>query len=305
MKKINKVLLSLGFVSSILTLPLIAAKCGNKSNEESKPNPNPQPSPTPTPEPNPQPTPNPNPDNNENKIVIDKEIKEKLEELKILLKEVSANKKVFDQLKKEKKLDEFFKELNKTNKYGLTHFNDVLSNLGFIERFANKYENLSKNNDLDKKIIIKEINEFKNVLNSVWDSETKTFKLFNEYNIDYDENKNDTEERSKDDEISVKDTLQDIKRNLELFKEINKYVFDESKFSNEEEKKKTFESTKKELTEEINKIEKKYEEMSGVKIDRGELSKEELEKFWNEVYSFKEDVFLKKKQELDKLRKQD
>lgn len=300
MKKINKVLLSLGFVSSILTLPLIAAKCDNKNKEENNSNPQPQPSPNPTPNPTPQPT--PNPDNNENKIVIDKEINEKLTELKTILEEVSNAKKVFDKLKEEKKLEEFLETVHKD---ALAHFNDVLSNLGFIERFANKYENLSKNNDLDKKIIIKEINEFKNVLNSVWDSETKTFKLFNEYNIDYDENKNDTEERSKDDEISVKDTLQDIKRNLELFKEINKYVFDESKFSNEKEKKKTFESTKKELTEEINKIEKKYEEMSGVKIDRGELSKEELEKFWNEVYSFKEDVFLKKKQELDKLRKQD
>ncbi|WP_211305583.1 variable surface lipoprotein [[Mycoplasma] phocae] len=65
MKKSTKLMISLGSIASVITLPLVAAACNNTKPEPTpapKPEPKPEPAPTPKPEPKPEPAPTPKPE---------------------------------------------------------------------------------------------------------------------------------------------------------------------------------------------------------------------------------------------------
>nr|WP_272873022.1 variable surface lipoprotein [Mycoplasma phocoeninasale] len=69
MKKLTKIMISIGSIASVLTVPLVAAACNNTDKQpkpepkpdDPKPAPNPSPAPTPEPKPEPQPNPMPGP----------------------------------------------------------------------------------------------------------------------------------------------------------------------------------------------------------------------------------------------------
>ncbi|QJG66541.1 variable surface lipoprotein [Mycoplasma phocoeninasale] len=65
MKKLTKIMISIGSIASVLTLPLVAAACNNTDNPKPNPNPN---NPNPAPNPMPQPMPEPNPKLTEEQI---------------------------------------------------------------------------------------------------------------------------------------------------------------------------------------------------------------------------------------------
>ncbi|QJG66621.1 variable surface lipoprotein [Mycoplasma phocoeninasale] len=69
MKKLTKIMISIGSIASVLTVPLVAAACNNTDKQpkpdpkpdDPKPDPNPSPAPTPEPMPDPNPKPEPSP----------------------------------------------------------------------------------------------------------------------------------------------------------------------------------------------------------------------------------------------------